>query len=305
MDELSPDKTLDAKIILYMLGTYSLWGANTVAIKLSLLGVPPFMVVTLRMAISLIFLAAWNWSRGVPFWARGREALLLIIFSILGGIANAAFILGTNYTSASRAAVFINSYPLFTVFFAHFFLAGDRMNSQKLMGSIVALAGLVLAFMGKGTPGEALALGDIIVIFSALTLAVRLVLAKRMVAWIHPAKMILWNVAVPIPLMALTSSIFEDPTRMTFPPLVILGIVYQGAVLGFFCHLVQATLLKYYRANTVASFSFLVPLYGVIYSIILLGDPLTWGLAAGAVLVALGIFIVNYSPREVKAAEAL
>ncbi len=297
MKEAVPDKFLGVKVIILLLFTYALWGGNTVTIKLSLQGFSPLMVVALRSVVSSILLAFWGWSHSLTFRASGRELHYLLIYSLVSGLALMAFIVGVKYTTASRASIFINSYPLFTVFISHYFLAGHKLTWQKVAGSLVAFTGLAVAFIGRGKAGGGFAAGDLIVTLSAICLAIRIVVAKKMIVNVPATKFLMWSSVISIPFMLAASFVLEDQPIAAWSGLALVGIMYQGIILGFFCFLVQASLLKYYSANTMASFTFLIPIYGVFYSIMLLGDPLTISLIIGTAMVATGIFTINYSFR--------
>jgi drug/metabolite transporter (DMT)-like permease len=296
MREAVPEQAITIKVVFLLLFTYALWGGNTVTIKLSLQGFTPLMVVALRSIISCVLLAGWGWAHSLSFRASGRELYYLLIYSLVSGLALFAFIVGVKFTSASRASVFINSYPLFTALIAHYFLAGHKLTWQKVAGSLVAFTGLVVAFIGRGN-GRGFVTGDLIITVAAICLAMRLVVAKKMIVNVPATKFLLWSQMVPIPFALAASLLLEEQPIGAWSYLAFLGLMYQGIILGFFCFLVQASLLKYYSANTMASFTFLIPIYGVFYSIMLLGDPLTVTLVIGTAMVASGIFAINYSFR--------
>jgi drug/metabolite transporter (DMT)-like permease len=47
-----------------------------------------------------------------------------------------------------------------------------------------------------------------------------------------------------------------------------------------------------------ASFSFLTPVFGVLFGWLILGDELTYSILAALILVGIGITLVNYKPRD-------
>ena len=52
-------------------------------------------------------------------------------------------------------------------------------------------------------------------------------------------------------------------------------------------------LLKRYLASNLAVFSFMTPLFGVTFGVLILDEPLSFNFAVGAVLVLLGITFVS------------
>jgi drug/metabolite transporter (DMT)-like permease len=69
-------------------------------------------------------------------------------------------------------------------------------------------------------------------------------------------------------------------------------------VLAVLCSIVQFTgwfyLLRNGDPGKTSAFLFLVPIFGVITSWMLLGEKISWETVAGGVLVCIGIFLVNW-----------
>ena len=82
-------------------------------------------------------------------------------------------------------------------------------------------------------------------------------------------------------------------------------MLFQGILVSFASYLVWFWLLRKYLASRLGVFSFMTPLFGVALGVWLLGEPLEPGFVVGAVLVLLGILLVNgeaWLPRSRKAA---
>lgn len=70
-------------------------------------------------------------------------------------------------------------------------------------------------------------------------------------------------------------------------------MLFQGLVVSFFSYLTWFWLLRRYLASNLAVFSFMTPLFGVTFGVLLLGEPLSVNFVVGAVLVLLGITFVS------------
>jgi len=75
------------------------------------------------------------------------------------------------------------------------------------------------------------------------------------------------------------------------------GLFYQGVVVAWLCFLIWTALLGRHRASQVSVFGFAQPLCGMVFGVWLRGDPLTFELALGGVLVAAGIVLVTRADR--------
>ena len=70
----------------------------------------------------------------------------------------------------------------------------------------------------------------------------------------------------------------------------------QGVVVAFASYLAWFWLLRRYLAGRLAVFSFLAPMFGVVFGVLVLSDPLRPTFVIAALMVGAGIVLVNYSP---------
>jgi drug/metabolite transporter (DMT)-like permease len=76
-------------------------------------------------------------------------------------------------------------------------------------------------------------------------------------------------------------------------PLTLASLAYQGVLVAFLSYLAWFWLLTRYYAARLSVLSFLAPMFGVLFGVWLLGEPLRGAFAAAAALVAAGIVLVN------------
>jgi drug/metabolite transporter (DMT)-like permease len=78
---------------------------------------------------------------------------------------------------------------------------------------------------------------------------------------------------------------------------VIGSLLFQGVVVAFASYLAWFWLLTRYYAARLAVFSFLAPLFGVAFGVLLLGERLSPAFAVAALMVGAGIGLVNVRRR--------
>ena len=137
-------------------------------------------------------------------------------------------------------------------------------------------------------------LGDLMVLTSGLLLGLRIVYMKRLTQGIHPGKLLLWQAALSIPAFLALSLVFEGGHTYQLNTQIISGILYQGLVIAGFGFMLHTILLKRYVASRLGVFHFATPIFGVIFSNLLLGEVISIGLIGSMILVAVGVTIVNY-----------
>ncbi|MNJ72540.1 aromatic amino acid exporter [compost metagenome] len=83
---------------------------------------------------------------------------------------------------------------------------------------------------------------------------------------------------------------------MSLTPLAIGSVLFQGIVVSFVSYLTWFWLLRKYLASNLAVFSFITPLFGVTFGVLLLDEPLSVNFVVGALMVLLGVILVSAEP---------
>jgi len=76
-------------------------------------------------------------------------------------------------------------------------------------------------------------------------------------------------------------------------PLALVSLAFQAVIVAFLSYLAWFWLLGRYLAARLSVFSFLSPMFGVLFGVVLLSEPLGPQFAIAAGLVGLGIVLVN------------
>ena len=270
----------------------ALWGGNTVAVKIGVADSPPLMLAALRFAIGGICVVAWGlWTRA-PFRLRPGEGWPLLGLGLLFAVQLGLLNIGIWLSTAGHASVLLNAYPVYIVLLAHFLVPGDRLTVATLLGITLGFGGILVLFAGhllaSTEPGSTLLAGDLVLSVSAVLLALRQVTLNRQLQRIHPVKPLLAQVIVGTPLFLLLSWGFEA-ARTVLTWRLGASLFYQGVVIAGFNFIANMSLLKTYRPSSLAAFNLTTPLFGVVATALVIGEPVGWRLAVSALLVAGGI----------------
>lgn len=291
----STQKDFDLRAAALALLLAALWGANPPAIKIGLVDAPPLRLAWMRFVLGGLLNLVWGgWTGALATFKIERHewrplAVLGLLFTLQIGLLN----IGTDLTTASRAAVLLNTYAVHTVVLAHFQIPGDRLTIRKFLGTLIAYAGVVLLFVPELRGGGATGLGDLLVSASALLLGERTIYLARAVQRVNPLKLLLAQAVVGSACFLAVSFWAEAgfPYRWTTP--LTLVILYQGLVVAGFNFIASLWLLKHYRPSAIAAFFLTTPIFGVLLSAALIGEPLSWTLLLSTLLVAAGIGLTS------------
>ncbi|MCL4184091.1 MAG: DMT family transporter [Burkholderiaceae bacterium] len=285
-----PPSAATTQVLLCMI-----WGLGQVAAKVGNTGISPIWQAALRSIGATLLLVGWIAWRGIPLGRRGETLLPGTVAGVLFGLEFTFLFVGLVYTTAVRAVVMLYSAPFFVALGAHFFVPGDRLSRNKLIGLAAAFAGLVLAFADRLTLPDAQALiGDLLclagaVMWGATTVVIKATALRRA----PPETTLLYQLAVSALLMSALSYALDEPGVFAPTPLIWSLLAFQIVVVGCASLLIWFYLVSRYRATTLHAFTFLTPLFGVIAGSMLLGEPVGPVLIGALALIAAGIVLVN------------
>jgi O-acetylserine/cysteine efflux transporter len=261
------------------------WAVNFVVIDIGLETFPPLLFAALRfglVALPAVFLVP----RPDVRW---RVVVAVGLFICVGqfGLLFVAMNIGL---PAGLASVIAPLQPVFTIPFAVVAL-GERPSPRQVAGVCVALAGLGVIAAGRahGVPFVAVALGVASAAsWGAGNVVTRSAGAKR------PFSLLVWSSLVaPVPLLGL-SLIFEGTGRWeraasSVHASGVMALAYVVIVSTFFGYGVWYRLMSRYPASTVAPFTLLVPVVGIITAWLVRNERPTWGELAGSFVALIGL----------------
>ena len=274
-----------------------LWGVQQSVIKLVAEDMAPTLQISLRSGIGMILIAGFMAWRGISFalhkgpWRAGIAAGLLFGFEFL-------FIgEGLRYTTASHMAVFLYTAPIFTALGLHFFVPEERLSKMQWLGIALCFAGIAVAFLGgfaQPSISTSILWGDFLglvagFLWGSTTVVLRVTGLNRIPA----AQTTLYQLIAAFVIL-LVAAMLSDQMSVNWTPSLAAALAAQGIVIAFFTLLVWFWLLTNYLASRLASFTFLTPLFGVAFGVLLLDDPLDLAFVLGAALVIVGVSTVNH-----------
>lgn len=105
------------------------------------------------------------------------------------------------------------------------------------------------------------------------------------------------SLALVVVLLALAALLGQARVEVV-TPLAVVGLAYQAVVVAFVSYLIWFWLLTRYMASRLSVFSFLTPLFGVTFGVLLLGESFSLRFLMAAGLVLAGIALVNAPARR-------
>ncbi len=262
-----------------LLATMAVWGLNITAVKLVLERQAPMPVAAVRMIIAAVFLSfalrAWMrrpWPRLARrqwLWLAGCGALMIYANQIL-------FTEGVLRTTAVNAALILALNPLVAALLAAVALR-ERPSAQRLVGVALGFGGVAAVVLHR--PGAALGApgpGDLLMLASVVTWIGGGAMVQRVGARIDSAT-ISWVVySVGATLLVLHLAIVPSPLHwaaLTLRDVALL--LFSGLLSTGVGALVWNRALVTLGVARTALYAYWVPIFGVLFAVLVLGEPVT------------------------------
>lgn len=289
-------------IYLQLILTMFLWGLAWPVGRLLASSLPPVSIAVLRYAIVIPILFVILRLKGTRLTIRRQWIANLVAMGLLSTtLYQAFFLFGVKYAAASDDSLVIGVGPVLIAVLASFVL-NEPLTKTKVLGLLSGLAGIgVVSLLSPNTNVPNRLLGVTLVFGGATAYALYTVLLRRFVAsnrannpdtapsslsilaWIS---LFGWIFLIPF-------SLLEAPWNYSWSALSWLGILYLAllsTVVGYFFYVEGVSKIGASRA---AIFSNLVPVFGVISSILLLGENASPWHGVSFLLILVGVVLVN------------
>jgi drug/metabolite transporter (DMT)-like permease len=285
-------------MVLWMLLLTLIWGLAALSAKVITTGIAPAMAAGVRGGLALAALSAFVLWRPRLLRAPARPLLLAAATGLLLASDFLLYFLGAQFTTSGQLSVFVNTAPIFVAVGAHFILPNDRLHALKTAGLIVSVLGVVVLFSadlltagGTHWQGNLLVLGSSLS-WGASTLLIKGLLSSRLSAF----QLLYFRLLVSTPIVLLFSWAAESDPFHAVTPLIVLLMVFQALIVVVFSYMMWLWLLQRYPASVLQNFTVMSPVWAVVLGMLLLGEQVTLSMAAGMLLVGMGLLLVSRPP---------
>lgn len=269
------------------------WGLNFVFIKWGVEEVPPLMLTGLRYLCAAL---------PMVFFIRRPQVRTgtLIVYGLAIGFAQFGLLFSAIKLGmpAGLASLIIQIQAFFTIALAMLFL-GEKLGRMQAIGALVAIAGIGVIATERF---EITALVPLLMVVLAAFFWGVANIASKKAGQIDMLSFVVWGSLVPIlPLFGL-SLLVEGPPAIgaalsAISPRTIGVVLFNGYIATIVGFGIWSYLLKRYPAGLIAPFSLLVPVFGIGFAWLLLGEIITLTEVLGSILVFAGLLLNVFGQR--------
>lgn len=273
----------------------AIWGFATVIIKDTVDILPPLILVGVRFTCAGLILTVIF----IPYIFKYFDAPHVVASLILGAILGLAYAFnseGIAHTTASKSSFLTATYCVLVPFIS-WIISQQRPCAHNLIAAILCIIGIWFISIQKDI-GFSLCLGDILTLVSAIFLGLHLALVARFAEGRNMFVLTAFQFVVAGILVGVIGLIFEPiPVDAHFTSNTYFNMFY----LIVFGSCITLTLQNVGLAHVAPAPASLLlateSIFGVIFSIIFLGDIMTVRLIIGFVLISIAIVVSEVIPQ--------
>ncbi|CAN7187553.1 DMT family transporter [Pseudomonas sp. LjRoot71] len=272
----------------------ALWGSSFIALKLAFAELPPLWVIFGRMALgSLVFLLAWRW-RGQMHYRAGDWKYLLGLAACEPCLYFLFEALALQHTSAAQAGMVTALLPLLVAVGAFIFL-GERISRTTLAGFLLAVIGAVWLSLAGSADEHASnpILGNFYELLAMLCAMGYTLLLKHLSSRYSPF-LLTAMVAFVGTLFFLPLALVTEPLPTRISPMGLGAVAYLGILVTVGAYGLYNFGVSRLPASRASGFTNLIPVFTLLFAILLLGESLNGMQVLAAALVFTGVLLSQW-----------
>lgn len=282
--------------ILLLLLLASMWGPSFLFIKVAVAEIPPITLAASRIVLAAVTLYIFLLISGSRF---KKSASFWKHVAITGFFAQSLpFILiswGEIYIDSALASILNGLTPLFTVILANFMIADEKMNVQKVTGTILGFIGLIVLLSPNFTSDiKASFWGIFAITLAAASYGMGMVYTRIYLKGTPPMHAPASQLLIASVYMIPFSLWMDGPLDFSAISFNALGSVLILAVFGTaIAYVVYFRIIENTSASFLSMVTYLLPIFGVVLGVTFLDESISIETIIGAICILIGLMIAN------------
>jgi drug/metabolite transporter (DMT)-like permease len=280
-----------------MLG--ALWGGSFLFIRVAVPALGPFLLVELRVGLAATALFLYALAAGRMPKIRSRWRSFLVLGFLNAAVPFSLISAAEIHLTASLAAILNSTTVMFTAIVAAVWM-GDALTARKAIGIVLGIVGVSVLVGWDPLPLNGIVLLAVAaMLLASLSYALGATYAKQSFSGIPPIGMALGQlggaVALLLPLAVVSLPERAPSTVVTFS---MLGLAFLSTAVAY---LIYFRLIENVGPTSTVTVTLLVPVFGLLFGVLLLEEPFGPGTLAGlGIILTSVVLITGIAPRKSK-----
>lgn len=275
----------------------AIWGGAFTLNKIALDLYTPEVIVAGRLIVGSAFLIVLIYFIYKRFSFNLSQLNYYLFMSLVGiVIPFIAIINGQRNIDSAMAGILMATMPITTILLSHFFLVDEKINQQKFIGFLISFFGVFILIYREdlfiNNSFSTTLISQLQVMLGSTLYSIAAIYGKKY-KMTDPVSASTGTILFATFFM-LIYLIFIDESNVSIPMLL---VNYNILLLGILCTAI-ATIIYFQILQTAgASFlsimNFLIPLWAILFGILILNDAFSWNYIFGLIIILAGIKLAN------------
>ena len=278
------------KYFLQLVGLSALWGSSFMLLRIASPVMGPNVLSAVRIGLATVTLALIM--RGMRYlwpWAHWREVAVLGALSV--AVPFLLFSWAALHLPAGYSAL-LNSTAVMFGTFAAAWLKEDTLTARKVLGCLCGFAGVALIVrLGPVEPTLVVTTAMLACITASAAFGISTPLMKRAISRMEPLQIAAGLHAFAF-IYLLPGAVYTWP-QARFTPGAMAAVAVMGVVTSGLAYWAHLRIMVHVTPVAAMSPMFMIPVFGVAWGHVFLGEPLSPGIYAGGSLVLLASALVS------------
>ncbi|WP_054951554.1 DMT family transporter [Numidum massiliense] len=276
-----------------------IWGFAWVLMKVSLQYMGPFTFSALRFGVgSATLFAVLGWHNKKALCPRKIDiARFLLLGTLQTGIVFALVMYSMRFVAAGKSSVLLYSMPLWSIIFAAKFLR-EKVTRPQVYGVCLGSLGLVLliGFDIVLVQSARIIFGEALLVLAAMSWGLANVYYKRAFPQTDPLQVCAYQMLFGAAGIALVAVVTEWGRPLTWTGTSLFALLFTGVLASAFCYAVWFFILTVVNTAQATIATLLVPIFGLLFSWLMLDEALTLQMLLGSACILGGIVVSQLPP---------
>ncbi|MFX3619321.1 MAG: DMT family transporter [Sporolactobacillus sp.] len=276
-----------------LIGLAGLWGASFIFIRIASPVFGPLLTIQGRVTIAAIALFIYLAATGQFATFQQRWKQYLIIGALNAALPFTCIAVAELYLPASMSSILNSLTPLFTALVVWGWMK-ERLSVRKWLGLFIGVIGVGILVGWSVLPlNMETVMAIIFSVLSTISYSFAGVYAKKVFAGVSPLSLATGQQAgasillIPFTLANLPASATD------FSMLAILSVIGLALFCTSFAYLLYFYLIENVGPTKTLSVTFLIPIFGILWSVIFLGERLAIGTFIGLIIILGGVYLIS------------
>ena len=311
-DAAAPHYNMTTKNIFDWLGLLALvimFGSAFLLTKIAVHEIPPLVVVAGRIVVGAILLLVISYMQGerirelLPYWP------LLFLLALTGNCLPFFVITwGQQFVDSGLAGILMAMMPLTTVVLAHFFVQGEQITRNKIIGFLLGFAGVIILMQPDLVLSSEMNLIQVFamlaILAGAISYAVNSILAhslpKISLSLISAGVLLMASLLI-VPI-SLTQDMdwLQNSSIQSISSVILLGLFPSGLAT-----IIYFRVIRHAGPAFLSQINYLIPVWAVMMGVLFGGERLTIHALIALIVVLAGIAIAQHNRKTVSESDSL